>query len=100
MSDEKIKNSLEWLKNIIIQVPSSSPDFAWTKSRRAGKFQVQNLEKILLKEAGKLTDRGELLWPLRAALSGRKASPGPFEIAAILGKKETLRRLDSAIQKI
>ena len=41
-------------------------------------------------------DRGRLLWPLRAALSGKKASPGPFEIMEILGIKESLKRLKSA----
>ncbi len=36
---------------------------------------------------------GETLWPFRVALSGQKASPGPFAIAAILGKKQTLARI-------
>lgn len=40
--------------------------------------------------------RGFLLWPLRVALSGRKASPGPFEIMEILGVEESLRRLRHA----
>ncbi len=43
---------------------------------------------------------GEYLWPLRVALSGRKASPPPFDIAEILGKAETLRRLSEAIKKV
>lgn len=43
---------------------------------------------------------GETLWPLRVALSGREASPGPFEIAAVIGKDETLIRLHHAIQKL
>ena len=30
---------------------------------------------------------GDLLWPLRMALSGKQASPGPFEILEVLGKK-------------
>jgi len=42
-------------------------------------------------------NRGKLLWPLRVALSGQKDSPGPFEIAEILGKKETLQRIKMAI---
>ena len=45
-------------------------------------------------------DKGRLLWPLRVALSGKKASPSPFEIAEILGKKETLRRIEVALKKI
>lgn len=40
---------------------------------------------------------GEYLWPMRVALSGKQASPGPFEIAGILGKEETLKRIEKAI---
>lgn len=42
----------------------------------------------------------QALWPLRIALSGQKNSPGVFDIAAILGQKETLRRIDSAVKKL
>ncbi|MBU1119211.1 glutamate--tRNA ligase [Patescibacteria group bacterium] len=42
---------------------------------------------------------GEFLWPLRVALSGKKFSPGPFEIADILGKNETLKRVEDSRQK-
>ena len=41
--------------------------------------------------------RGSVLWPLRFALSGKERSPDPFTLAGILGKDETLRRIDSAI---
>ncbi|HEY0964673.1 MAG TPA: hypothetical protein VGE31_02665, partial [Candidatus Paceibacterota bacterium] len=44
--------------------------------------------------------RGEVLWPTRVALSGKKQSPDPFTIAYILGKQETLDRLKSACGKI
>ena len=43
--------------------------------------------------------RGDFLWPLRVALSGQKESPGPFEIIWVLGKNETLRRLNIALIK-
>jgi nondiscriminating glutamyl-tRNA synthetase len=43
---------------------------------------------------------GEILWPMRVALSGREASPGPFEIAAALGKTETSTRLSCAIKTL
>ncbi len=49
-----------------------------------------------------LTDargRGEVLWPLRVALSGSKASPGPFEIMAVIGKDESVRRISLAREK-
>ena len=41
--------------------------------------------------------RGQVLWPLRVALSGRQKSPDPFMLASILGKKGTLERIGKAI---
>jgi len=35
----------------------------------------------------------EIAMPMRFALSGRKVSPGVFEIAALLGREESMRRL-------
>lgn len=43
---------------------------------------------------------GSVLWPLRVALSGQQNSPGPYEIAAALGKEKTLRRLEAAVEKL
>ena len=51
-------------------------------------------------EAEKAGDRGKILWPFRAALTGKKASAGPFEIAEILGKEKTLERIKMAQEKI
>ncbi len=38
---------------------------------------------------------GQVLWPLRAALTGRPYSPGAFEVAEALGKEKTLQRIDA-----
>jgi glutamyl-tRNA synthetase len=48
---------------------------------------------------------GEVLWPLRAALSGLSASPSPFEIMSVFallpnGKDIILRRITAAIEKL
>jgi glutamyl-tRNA synthetase len=43
---------------------------------------------------------GDYLWPMRVALTGQKASPGPFDVAEILGKEETLNRINQARHKI
>ncbi len=41
---------------------------------------------------------GQVLWPLRIAISGRESTPGgAIEIAYLLGKDETLRRLERSI---
>lgn len=44
--------------------------------------------------------RGEVLWPMRFALSGKDKSPDPFELASILGKETTIKRLANAIEKL
>jgi len=44
--------------------------------------------------------RGNVLWPIRFALSGRDKSPDPFTLADILGKTETLARLTSVVEKL
>lgn len=36
---------------------------------------------------------GQLLWPLRAILTGREYSPGAFEVATALGKEEVMKRI-------
>jgi glutamyl/glutaminyl-tRNA synthetase len=43
--------------------------------------------------------RGIVLWPLRVALSGQANSPDPIEIMSVLGREESLRRIDDAIKK-
>ena len=43
---------------------------------------------------------GQLLWPVRTALSGEPTSPGgAMELAAILGKEESLKRIKIGIKK-
>ena len=40
--------------------------------------------------------RGQMLWPLRAALTGKDFSPGAYEVAETLGREKTLARLEHA----
>lgn len=44
--------------------------------------------------------KGSVLWPMRYALSGREKSPDPLQLAEVLGKDETINRLNIAINKI
>ena len=62
------------------------------------KFTKEFLEKEIL---GKLPkeSRGDVLWPMRVALSGNSVSPSPFEIMEALGKDESERRLNEVIEK-
>jgi len=45
-----------------------------------------------------LGNKGLVFWPLRVALSGKEKSPGPVEIAIALGKEESLKRIQKAIE--
>jgi len=87
MTLEEIKSSLEKIEKVINKIGKEE-------------FSKENIERILIAEAEKVGDRGKILWPLRVALTGKKASAGPFEIAEILGKEKTLTRIKKAIEKI
>lgn len=64
-------------------------------------WNTNSLQKTLLKTVENLgVKTGQLLWPIRAALSGLEFSPGVFETAWVLGKDETLHRLNIAIKKL
>ncbi len=44
---------------------------------------------------------GQVLWPLRIAISGKESTPGgAFEIAYLLGKDETMKRLAASIERL
>lgn len=60
-------------------------------------WEVEELHKTLMAivERTGLTN-GDVFWPVRYALSGEKFSPKPEEIMYVLGKDESLRRIDTA----
>ena len=62
----------------------------------------QNLHDTLMAaiaQSGMKT--GQVLWPLRIAISGKSSTPGgAFEIAYLLGKDETLRRLNDSLARL
>ena len=60
-------------------------------------FTLENIKNKLTLIAEMEGSRGEVLHPVRYALSGKDKSPDPFIIASIIGKNETLSRLQKAI---
>jgi glutamyl-tRNA synthetase len=52
--------------------------------------------KAAIWEYAESAGRGNVLWPTRVALSGKEKSPDPFVLAELLGKTETLARLQEA----
>ena len=57
---------------------------------------MKNNITILAQKLG----NGPVLWPLRAALSGKEKSPDPFTLLSVLGREVSLRRLQSAINSL
>lgn len=68
---------------------------------QAADWSNQGLFDALKALAEKLgVKNGQILYPLRIALSGKETTPGgATEIAVVLGKEETLRRIDDALAK-
>lgn len=64
-------------------------------------FSSQNTEKEI-KEwiSGKEIGYSKVMQPLRLSLVGKLAGPHLFDIIAMIGKEETLKRIENAIEKI
>ncbi|MDP3953632.1 MAG: glutamate--tRNA ligase [bacterium] len=86
MSQERVTQSLTKTHEMVEGIPERD-------------FKTNKLEERILGLVSS-ENRGEVLWPLRVALSGLEKSPSPFEIMAALGKKESLRRIEYAQKKI
>lgn len=76
----RLKTALEILKTADFSTPETIKEAIWPYAEETGK--------------------GEVLWPLRVALSGSERSPDPFTLAFILGQGKTLERIQSACGKI
>jgi len=67
-----------------------------------GDWTEQNIHDTVIgaiAEAG--LKNGAVLWPLRIAISGQASTPGgAIEIAWLLGKEETLRRVDDGLRRL
>jgi len=81
---EKTKENLKLAVQALASIPEDN-------------FDSESLKSALTLLAANLGGRGVLLHPVRYALSGRDSSPDPFIIGEIIGKAETLARLENAI---
>jgi glutamyl-tRNA synthetase len=61
-----------------------------------GDWTLENIKDKLMAVADP-KNRGELLWPLRVALTGKEKSPSPWEVAWVVGKAESVERIKKAI---
>lgn len=81
---EKVQSHLELLRNTL---------------NSANPFQADKLEQLIRDLADSINLKaGDLIHPLRLALTGLTTSPGIFEVLEILGKETVIRRLDAALE--
>ena len=91
---KKMKTDLEVAKKVL---PAARELFASLPT-----FDYQTLHDELMALVARLgMKNGQVLWCVRVAISGRESTPGGvMELAEILGKEETLRRMDFSIGMI
>ncbi|MBM3266063.1 MAG: glutamate--tRNA ligase [Candidatus Sericytochromatia bacterium] len=64
-------------------------------------WTVPAIEAAFREQAGESgLKAGQVIQPVRVALTGGKVSPGMFEVAHLLGRERTLRRLGEAIDRL
>ncbi len=65
-------------------------------------WNEQTIENCLLNVVQALgVKNGQILWPVRTAISGKQMTPGgAYEIADILGQEETLKRIEMSIERL
>ncbi len=85
--DETIEQGQSLVQQVVEKL-SSIDESDWQKNA---------LKDALWEWSGEV-GRGSVLHPMRTVLSGSKQSPDPFTIAEILGKEETLARLQGFLK--
>jgi glutamyl-tRNA synthetase len=68
---------------------------ALTRAERFDEPELEGLLRGVVEHRG--VKPGDVYQPLRVAISGSTVSPGIFESVALLGREETLRRIDAAL---
>lgn len=64
-------------------------------------WQAKNISDSLAQGASETgLSNGDIFWPVRVALTGEDFSPPPNECAFVVGKAETLARLNQALDKL
>ncbi len=92
--NKKQKSSVETAKVALEKlIPVLEGVSEWTEQG------IHDAVMAFIPETGMKT--GQLLWPMRIAISGQMSTPGgAFEIAYLLGRDETLRRMRESLAKL
>jgi len=88
LTAEQVKENL----GEVIEQLEKIPEINWTND---------SIEEALMTYIkAKELKTGDYLWPMRVALTGRKASPSPFDVAEVLGKEGSLKRVKFAVSSL
>ncbi len=90
---------LKWKNDVDVSAVKPRLEHALTILLDADYSSAESIKATLWPYAEEI-GKGELLWPLRVALSGKERSPDPFTLAYILGRDETSLRVRLACDKI
>ena len=91
---KKMKTNSELSLNVLTEL---LPKFEALDDYSEGAIETVIMSYI----AEKGVKNGQGLWPVRTAVSGKQSTPGgAYEIASILGKEESLKRIRIAIDKL
>jgi glutamyl/glutaminyl-tRNA synthetase len=63
-------------------------------------FETMENIKSQIFEYADSNGKGNVLWPLRVALSGAQKSPDPFTLLFVLGKSESQKRIENSVKKL
>jgi len=80
LKDEKVLGMLRSVKERLENIKDFTP------------LNIESEARALIKELG--LKGGDLIHPLRVAVTGKSVSAGIFEVLALLGKEKTTQRLD------
>ncbi len=95
---ERFKITSEILKLVLRKAKSIIESTEW---KRGDSSKNEELSKKMINIVSELgLKNGQVLWPLRVALSGSEKSPNFSTLMVYLGKEEVLKRLDFALSKI
>lgn len=85
-------------------IENSKKHLLWVREKLStaseNEFGAVEQIKALIFDYATEQGRGDVLWPLRVSLSGKEKSPDPFTLVYILGKDESILRIDRAISLI
>lgn len=61
-------------------------------------FETEEGVKKLVWEYAEKEGKGDVLWPFRYTLTGQDKSPNPFFIASVIGRGETVKRIENSLK--